>query len=65
MAKNAFFRLRSPFRTGDYVVGDDPFNGRIEGVVAVINGKDIGVRPAGGPSDHFIYFDYRTVKKPD
>ncbi|MHC6218971.1 hypothetical protein [Arthrobacter sp. MMS24-S77] len=54
----------SPFKLGDYVAGDDPFNGSQEGVVAVINGSSIGLRTvvrSGGP---VVYYDYRQLRKP-
>jgi hypothetical protein len=56
---------RNPFRPGEFVIGDDPFNGRREGVVRVINGKDVGLETVGGPSGHYIYYDYRSVRRPD
>lgn len=54
----------SPFKVGDYLAGDDPFNGCQEGVVAVINGSSIGLRtvvPRGGP---VVYYDYRQLRRP-
>ncbi|MGO4473071.1 hypothetical protein AB4Y95_14190 [Arthrobacter sp. M-10] len=54
----------SPFKVGDYVAGDDPFNGSQEGVVAVIKGPSIGLRtvvPRGGT---LVYYDYRQLRRP-
>jgi hypothetical protein len=56
---------RNPFKVGDYVVAYDPFNGFAEGVVMVINGRTMGLCVANGPKDHYLYYDYRTVKRPD
>ncbi|MET4097491.1 hypothetical protein [Arthrobacter sp. UYCu712] len=56
---------RNPFRIGDYVVADEPFNGRTEGVVMTINGRCLGLLATGGPGDHYIYYDYRTVTLPN
>lgn len=56
---------RNPFRIGDYVVADEPFNGRTEGVVMAVSGRCLGLLPAGGPEDHYIYYDYRTVTRPN
>lgn len=60
----------APFKVGDYVAGDDPFNGCQEGVVSVINGSSIGLRtaaprrgtvPFGGA---VVYYDHRQLRKP-
>jgi hypothetical protein len=54
----------SPFKVGDYVAGDDPFNGSKEGVVVVIKGPSIGLRtvvPTGGT---LVYYDYRQLRRP-
>lgn len=54
----------SPFKVGDYLAGDDPFNGSQEGVVAVIKGSTIGLRivvPTGGT---VVYYDYRQLRRP-
>jgi hypothetical protein len=39
-----------PFRPGDYVVADEPFNDRREGIVKVINGPSIGRRSSTSPT---------------
>lgn len=59
----------SRFKVGDYVAGDDPFNGCQEGVVAVINGTSVGLRTTAGaggaaPSGTVVYYDYRQLRKP-
>ncbi|WP_427019138.1 hypothetical protein ACQCSX_21450 (plasmid) [Pseudarthrobacter sp. P1] len=56
---------RNPFKVGDYVVADDPFNGHAEGVVMVIHGRSMGLRVTNGPTDHYLYYDCRTVRLPD
>jgi len=55
------FRPRSPYRTGDAVVGDDPFNGRREGVVISQRGTSVGIHTAGG----VFFYDHRMVKPHD
>ena len=59
------FGPRCPYRVGDAVVGDDPFNGRREGIVKVINGSSIGLQIIGESGTGYIYYDYRDVAKPD
>lgn len=49
-----------PYRLGDVVVGDDPFNGRRQGLVAVKNGNSVGVRTA----ERIFYYDYRQLTRP-
>ncbi|MFJ5862291.1 hypothetical protein ACIQCM_12785 [Pseudarthrobacter sp. NPDC092439] len=52
---------RSPYRIGDAVVGDDPFNGRREGVVVSRQGRAVGVK-----TPHGLYFyDHRQLKTLD
>ena len=50
-----------PYRLGDVVVGDDPFNGRKQGLVAVKTGTSVGLRTA----DRIFYYDYRQLTRPD
>ena len=50
-----------PYRLGDVVVGDDPFNGRTLGRVAVKNGSSVGLQIA----DRIVYYDYRQLTRPD
>lgn len=52
------FRSRSPYRAGDAVVGDDPFNGRREGVVISHRGTSVGIHTSGG----VFFYDHRMVK---
>jgi hypothetical protein len=54
----------SPFKVGDYLAGDDPFNGSQEGVVAVINGSSIGLRTTVPRPGTVVYYDYRQLRKP-
>lgn len=54
----------SPFRVGDYVAGDDPFNGSQEGVVTIIKGPSIGLRTAAPRGGSVVYYDYRQVRRP-
>lgn len=49
-----------PYRLGDVVIGDDPFNGRTQGLVAVKNGNSVGVQTA----DRIFYYDYRQLTRP-
>jgi hypothetical protein len=53
---------RNPFKVGDYVVADDPFNGRAEGVVVEVSRISVGVRPVDRPQERHVYYDYRTVQ---
>jgi hypothetical protein len=50
-----------PYRLGEIVIGDDPFNGRKEGVVAVRTGSFVGLQ-AGGQT---YFYDYRQLRRPD
>jgi hypothetical protein len=50
-----------PYRIGEVLVGDDPFNGRREGTVVVRNGRSIGIRS----SDRMYFYDYRQLRRPD
>jgi hypothetical protein len=58
-----------PFKIGEVVLGDDPFNGRQLGVVAVIRGSSLGLRTAADAHPElvpeFVYYDYRQVRTPD
>lgn len=55
------FSPRCPYRVGDAVVADDPFNGRREGILVSRRGSSVGVGTAAGI---FIY-DHRQVKRQD
>ncbi|MET3719122.1 MULTISPECIES: hypothetical protein [unclassified Arthrobacter] len=50
-----------PYKIGDVVIGDDPFNGRNEGVVASKNRTFVGLQTA----DHIVFYDYRQLRRPD
>lgn len=50
-----------PYRIGDVVVGDDPFNGRRQGLVAVKKGNSVGLQTA----DRMFFYDYRQLTRPD
>lgn len=55
------FSPRCPYRVGDAVVADDPFNGRREGIILSRRGSSVGIGTAAGA---FIY-DHRQVKRQD
>lgn len=48
----------SPYKIGDAVVGDDPFNGRHEGVVVSRTPGSVGI----GAAEGVVYFDPRHVR---
>jgi hypothetical protein len=50
-----------PFKIGEPVVGDDPFNGRREGLVVSKNGLFVGLETAG----QIYFYDYRQVRSQD
>lgn len=54
-------RPRSPYRAGDAVVGDDPFNGRREGVVISHRGTSVGIHTVAG----VFFYDHRMVRPHD
>ena len=54
-------KVSVPYRLGDVVVGDDPFNGRRLGLVAVKNGNSVGLQTV----DRIFYYDYRQLTLPD
>ncbi|MET3810675.1 hypothetical protein [Arthrobacter sp. UYEF3] len=56
---------RIPFRAGQIVVGDDPFNGRREGIVVVIRSPHLGIRVPGTPAGSLMFFDHRNVRYPE
>lgn len=69
---NAAEKVRTaavPFKIGDVVLGDDPFNGRRLGVVEVIRGSSLGLRTAADAHPDLepavVYYDYRQVRTPD
>jgi hypothetical protein len=50
-----------PYRIGESVAGDDPFNGRHEGVVVSLNGTSVGVKTTRG----ILFYDHRQLKRLD
>ena len=49
----------SPYRVGDAVVAEDPFNGRREGIVVSRRGPSVGVGTATG----ILHFDHRQLRR--
>ncbi|MET3809905.1 hypothetical protein [Arthrobacter sp. UYEF3] len=64
-AVQRLWEQRVPFRIGQVVVGDDPFNGRREGRVQVIRSPHVGLRIPGTPAGSLVFFDHRHVRYPD
>lgn len=64
-AAHRVYEGRVPFRIGQLVVGDDPFNGRREGTVEVIRAPFVGLRVPGTPAGTLFYFDHRNVRQPE
>ena len=58
-----------PFKIKEIFLGDDPFNGRRLGVVAVIRGSSLGLRTAADAHPdlvpEFVYYDFRQVRRPE
>jgi hypothetical protein len=54
-----------PFRVGQVLVGDDPFNGLHMGTVAVIRPPFVGLREPGQPAGHLFFYDYRHLRQPE
>ena len=55
---------RIPFRVGQVLIGDDPFNGLHLGTVAVIDAPYVGLRTASAARD-VTFYDYRQLRYPD
>ncbi|HJW00077.1 MAG TPA: hypothetical protein VJ617_13390 [Arthrobacter sp.] len=55
----ATFGPRCPYRVGDAVVGDDPFNGRHEGIVMSRRGSSVELGTAAG----VFYYDHRHLRR--
>jgi hypothetical protein len=53
--------VRVPYKLGEVVIGEDPFNGRIEGVVVAKNGPLVGLQTAG----RTFFYDYRQLWRAD
>ena len=56
---------RIPFRMGQVLIGDDPFNGLHLGTVAVIDAPYVGLRTAGNAAGDVTFYDYRQLRYPD
>ena len=52
---------KCPYRIGDAVVGDDPFNGRHEGIVMSCRGQSVELGTAAG----VFFYDHRHVRRQD
>ncbi len=57
----AVFRPRCPYRVGDAVVGDDPFNGRHEGIIVSHRGPSVELGAAAG----VFFYDHRHLRPQD
>lgn len=56
---------RVPFRAGQVVIGDDPFNGRHLGAVVTTDAPYVGLRTAGGAPGDVVFYDFRQLRYPD
>jgi hypothetical protein len=52
---------KCPYRPGDAVVADDPFNGRHEGIVMSRRGPSVELGTAAG----VFYYDHRHLRRQD
>ncbi|HEY8699449.1 MAG TPA: hypothetical protein VIM08_00595 [Arthrobacter sp.] len=52
---------RCPHQLGDAVVGEDPFNGRHEGIVMSRRGSSVELGTAAG----VFYYDHRHLRRQD
>ncbi|MBT2531057.1 hypothetical protein J7E83_02740 [Arthrobacter sp. ISL-48] len=52
---------RCPYRMGDAVVGEDPFNGRHEGIVTSRRGSSVELGTAAG----VFFYDHRHLRRQD
>lgn len=48
-----------PYKPGEPVIGDDPYIGRREGFVKVVNGQFIGLENADG----IFFYDHRLIRR--
>lgn len=53
--------LAIPYKLGDVVIGEDPFNGRREGVIVAKNGTLVGLQTAS----RTFFYDYRQLRRAD
>ena len=52
---------KCPYRVGDAVVGDDPYNGRHEGIVMTRRGSSVELGTAAG----VFFYDHRHLRRQD
>ena len=52
---------KCPYRVGDAVVGDDPYNGRHEGIVMTSRGSSVELSTATG----VFFYDHRHLRRQD
>jgi hypothetical protein len=52
---------KCPYRPGDAVLGDDPFNGRHEGIVMSRRGPSVELGTAAG----VFFYDHRHLRRQD
>lgn len=57
--------LGNPYKVGDYVVGDDPFHGRREGVITAVSGTSVGLVDTRSAERTCVYYDFRNIRKPE
>ncbi|MET3143746.1 UNVERIFIED_ORG: hypothetical protein ABIB19_000465 [Arthrobacter sp. UYEF10] len=57
----AVLRSRCPYRVGEAVVGDDPFNGRHAGIIMSHRGPSVELRAAAG----VFFYDHRHLRRQD
>lgn len=50
-----------PFKLGEVLIGDDPFNGRREGTVVQKKGTFVGLQT----EEQIFFYDYRQLRRPD
>lgn len=58
-------RTRIPYRLGQVLEGDDPFNGRCLGTVAVLRSPYVGLRTGAPAAGRIVFYDYRQLRHPD
>ena len=52
---------KCPYRVGDAVVGEDPYNGRHEGIVMSRRGSSVELSTAAG----VFFYDHRHLRRQD
>lgn len=58
-------KARIPFRVGQVLEGDDPFNGRCLGTVAVVRSPYVGLRTGAPAAGRIVFYDYRQLRHPE